>query len=34
MEALNLIVFGFIVYAALIVVPTIWEEKFSQNTSH
>ncbi len=26
MEAINLILFGFIVYAALIVVPSIWEE--------
>ncbi len=26
MEALNLILFGFVVYAALIVVPSIWEE--------
>jgi len=34
MEALNLIVFGFIVYAALIVVPTIWEEKSAHHHSH
>ena len=26
MEAINLILFGFIVYTALIVVPSIWEE--------
>lgn len=26
MDAINLILFGFIVYTALIVVPSIWEE--------
>lgn len=26
MEAFNLILFGFIVYAVLIVVPSIWDE--------
>ena len=26
MEAINLILFGFIVYTVLIVVPSIWEE--------
>ncbi len=26
MEAVNLILFGFIIYTALIVVPSIWEE--------
>lgn len=26
MEALDLVLFGFIVYAALIVVPSIWDE--------
>lgn len=26
MEAINLILFGFIVYTALVVVPSIWEE--------
>ena len=26
METINLILFGFIVYTALIVVPSIWEE--------
>lgn len=26
MEAFNLVLFGFIVYAALIVIPSVWEE--------
>ena len=26
MDAINLVLFGFIVYTALIVVPSIWEE--------
>ena len=26
MDAINLILFGFIVYTALIVVPSIWDE--------
>lgn len=26
MEAINLILFGFIVYTALVVIPSIWEE--------
>lgn len=26
MEAFNLVLFGFIVYTALIVVPSIWDE--------
>jgi hypothetical protein len=26
MEALNLILFGFIVYATLVVIPSIWDE--------
>lgn len=26
MEAFNLILFGFIVYTALIVIPSIWDE--------
>lgn len=26
MEAFNLVLFGFIVYAALIVIPSIWDE--------
>ena len=34
MEALNLVLFGFVVYAALIVVPTIWEEKATHNQAH
>lgn len=33
MEALNLVVFGFVVYAALIVVPTIWEERTAHHQS-
>ena len=31
MEAINLILFGFIVYTALIVVPSIWEELTTEN---
>jgi hypothetical protein len=34
MEALNLIVFGFVVYAALIVIPTIWEERATHHQPH
>lgn len=30
MEAINLILFGFIVYTALVVVPSIWEELKSE----
>jgi len=30
MEAVNLILFGFIVYTALIVVPSIWEELMTE----
>jgi len=30
MEAINLILFGFIVYTALVVVPSIWEELTSE----
>jgi len=26
MEAFNLVLFGFIVYAALIVIPSVWDE--------
>ena len=26
MEAFNLVLFGFIVYAALVVVPNLWDE--------
>lgn len=26
MDAINLILFGFIVYTALVVIPSIWEE--------
>ena len=26
MDAINLVLFGFIVYTALVVVPSIWEE--------
>jgi len=26
MEAFNLVLFGFIVYAALVIVPTIWDD--------
>lgn len=26
MEAFNLVLFGFIVYAALVVVPSVWDE--------
>lgn len=26
MEAFNLVLFGLVVYAALVVVPTIWED--------
>lgn len=29
MEAFNLILFGFIVYAILIVVPSVWDELIS-----
>lgn len=31
MDAVNLILFGFIVYTALIVVPSIWEELTTEN---
>lgn len=26
MEAFNLVLFGFIVYAALVIIPSIWDE--------
>lgn len=31
MEAFNLILFGFIVYAVLIVIPSIWDEVISHH---
>lgn len=31
MDAINLVLFGFVVYAALIVVPSIWEELTTEN---
>lgn len=31
MEAFNLILFGFVVYAVLIVIPSIWDEVTSHN---
>ena len=30
MDAINLILFGFIVYTALVVVPSIWDELKSE----
>lgn len=30
MDAINLILFGFIVYTALVVLPSIWEELTSE----
>lgn len=32
MEALNLVFFGFIVYAALIVIPNVWDQFASHHT--
>lgn len=29
MEAFNLVLFGFIVYAVLIVIPSVWDELIS-----
>lgn len=26
MEAFNLVLFGFVVYTALVVIPTVWDE--------
>lgn len=31
MEALNLVVFGFIVYTVLIVIPNVWDEIIPHN---
>lgn len=31
MDAINLVLFGFIVYTALIVIPSIWEELTTEN---
>lgn len=33
MEAFNLILFGFIVYAVLIVIPSVWDEISSHKKS-
>ena len=34
METFSLVLFGLVVYAALIVIPTVWEETAANTNTH